>query len=71
MSGFKCQLEKGVALHTGDPDSDSAHSALLAGLQHMETPFIGPTETINIGQQGNLGEYIALHIARTGKFKAH
>jgi len=51
---------------TGDPDCNAAHVALLQRLQAFGTPFIGTGEAITLSQQGNLGEFISLHIALSG-----
>jgi hypothetical protein len=70
LSGFQEAVTAGVRVCTGDPNCDAAHAALLASLQSLGTPFIGPTEAISLSQRGNLGEFISLHIARAGAFKA-
>ena len=70
MSGFRKTNVKGVQLYTGDPSCDAAHAALLEGLKKLGTPFLGVGDTISLSQQGNLGEYISLHVARSGPLSA-
>jgi hypothetical protein len=69
LSGFQQATTTGVLICTGHPNCDAGHAALLAGLQQLNTPFIGPTETISLSQRGNLGEFISLHIAKAGAFR--
>ena len=64
MTGFQTVVSGDISLHSGDPDCDAAHAALLNVLVKLGTPFIGPTETISLSQQGNLGEFISFHIAQ-------
>lgn len=66
MSGFKGTNNSGIVLYRGDLTCDDAHAALLDALIKMGTPFLGGTQTISLSQQGNLGEFITLHVARTG-----
>jgi hypothetical protein len=68
LSGFQLAITAGVSSCTGHPNCDAAHAALLAGLQELGTPFIGPGQTLSLSQRGNLGEFISLHIARAGDF---
>jgi len=70
VSGFKATDNSGVEVHTGDKTCDDAHTALLAALNSMQVNFIGPSDTISLSQQGNLGEFITLHIARHGSFRS-
>lgn len=71
MSGFQSTNQSGVLVHSGDPDCDAAHAALLSVLQTMGTPFLGPGDTISKSQKGNLGEFISLHIGRHASFAGH
>ncbi|MGO6879500.1 hypothetical protein ACC721_05760 [Rhizobium ruizarguesonis] len=66
MSGFKRTDQTGVYVHVGDPNCDAAHANLLTRLQNMGAPFdIGASE-LGSRIKGNLGEFIALHVALAG-----
>lgn len=59
---FKKQSANGVDLWTGDPDCQHAHETLLTALAVFGN-FIGPTQSLGTRRQGNLGEFISLHVA--------
>jgi hypothetical protein len=59
---FLRQTSSGIDLWTGDPSCQAAHDALLSVLA-VAGPFIGPGEPLSTRRQGNLGEFVALHVA--------
>ncbi|WP_156828773.1 hypothetical protein [Rhizobium sp. 42MFCr.1] len=70
MSGFKRTNQTGVFVHVGDPSCDAAHQNLLIRLQKMGAPFDIAATEVGSRIKGNLGEFIALHVALGGPYGA-
>ena len=60
---FLKQTISGVELWSGDPSCQAAHESLLAALAKTG-PFIAAGEQLTTRRQGNLGEFVALMVAR-------
>jgi len=59
-----------VELWTGNPHCQAAHDALV-GILAKTSPFLPPGVPLGNRRQGNIGEFMAYHLARTGVLQHH